>query len=881
MKTFLRFCLLVLLSFLTACPDSNPPVQPPPDPTEAEVEEPAPLTTADAAGTFAIKNTGNATLNYSITVSNNSTNPQSGNWLSVSPSSGSLAQNQTETIALTLLDGLAAGLYKAVLTVNYNGGSQSFEVVGSVEGQTQTSGSFTLSSDGFTNTLLPGATVQDIPIFISRTNFTGAIDLELFGTPEGITGFFTPNPANGNQAELTLSSNGDVKGGDYTFSVRGKNGAKTASVDINLFVVSEDDTVSDFNLSLSPASRTVQVDSSATVTVEVRRRGDFSDAVDLSVEGLPAGVTASFDPDPADDSSTLVLEVAEDAAPNAYTLTVKGTADGKTRQADLALTIKGAAASQDAEITGKVRTDNDGIDIRLSSLASSGTEPMLSLEARPLYVAGEILVRYHETATLSVQGVSLEDQTILITQDLERSFALVQKEAHLPVATTLFSFSKDRDVLALASRLAQDPRVKYAEPNYYLYTTKLPNDTLLEDQWGVAAAGLPVAWDEETGSSNEVVVAVIDSGFDLDHPDLAPRLLPGKDFCSSSPGGTCQGIDNNPSNGQVSNNHGTHVAGIVGAAGNNSKGIAGTAYGSKIGIVPIKVFSESGGGATSASFINGIRWAAGLSVSGTGGNDNPADIINMSLGGTFSSDILQEELDNARNAGALLVAATGNANSSSILSPAAAEDVIGVGAINRDFRRSCFSNFSQNLANGPGRVDIVAPGGGKKVASQDCFSAGNLYGIMSTIPNDDYGEEAGTSMATPMVAGVAALIKSKNPNLSVDQLEQRLLAATYYDASYMNANEYGNGVLRAEFAFGLPGPGDSVTVTASGSGDSAVDVVELNLFGESDSFSLSGLKAGTYTVEAAALGDSKTLEATKTVTLSSGESETTSLTLKP
>ena len=448
-----------------------------------------------------------------------------------------------------------------------------------------------------------------------------------------------------------------------------------------------------------------------------------------------------------------------------------------------------------------------------------------------------------------------------------------------------------QDVLKLAAELNADPRVSYAEPVYYLYTTGVPNDTLLEKQWPLASAGLPVAWSAETGAGADVVVAVIDSGFDTNHPDLRRRFLPGIDFCAQVVSNTCSdATDTDPGNGNSGNRHGTHVAGILGASANNGQGIAGVAYGSGVKLLPIKIFSDEGGGATSVTFINGIRWAAGLDVKVDGKtlkNPNPADIINMSLGGFFDSKTVQGAINEARAAGSLLIAASGNNGVNQIMSPAAAEGVIAVGSINPNFRRSCFSNYGTGAQFGPGKLDLVTAGGeGSALPRPAAISdvprpqcRPDIIGVTSTFPNNSYGLEAGTSMAAPLAAGVAALILAQQPELSVEELENKLLKSTYFDNSYMTESEYGKGVLRAENALGLPGPGAKVTVSAEGDSDSALDTVILDLFGSSTSYTLDNLTAGAYKVEAKTGGSGTVLKANANVSLDANDAKRLDLAL--
>ena len=358
-------------------------------------------------------------------------------------------------------------------------------------------------------------------------------------------------------------------------------------------------------------------------------------------------------------------------------------------------------------------------------------------------------------------------------------------DAYRPALVTISG-----DVLQMAKHLASDPRVEYAEPNYYLQTLATPNDPLIAEQWNLNSFGLPQAWDIEEGNSRNVVVAVIDSGFDMDHEDLVAKMLPGCDFNNKD-------NDLNPFPGNTDKiNHGTHVAGIVGAIGNNSLGVSGVAYGNKIKILPIKVFDDQGITGTLENLNNAILWASGIELEGTAKNSYKADVINMSLGIAIKDnkaiESLSDAIQQARNNGVVLFAASGNGSKNNLLlHPAANPQVIAIGSVDEDRERSSFSNY-----NSSGRsVDLMSPGG-TPTSSASCL------GILSTIPGNQYGCLGGTSMASPFAAGVAALMLSKTPDLTPEQIKNRLVASALFDSTFMNKQEYGAGVICADKALG-------------------------------------------------------------------------------
>lgn len=323
------------------------------------------------------------------------------------------------------------------------------------------------------------------------------------------------------------------------------------------------------------------------------------------------------------------------------------------------------------------------------------------------------------------------------------------------------------------AELQADPAVAFAERDPLIQTAApatgwRPNDPLLDSEWGLARIGVAEAWDVTRGDSS-LIVAVLDTGIDTNHPDLQGQFVGGWDFV---------GKDSVP---QDDNGHGTHVSGLVAAAADNGRGISGVAPGARV--MPIKVVTATGIG-SHLQIAQGIEYAV----------HNGARILNLSLGGSEPSETLRRAVAYAWDSGALVVAAAGNENSSAPVYPAAWPNVIGVGATNVDDTRAPFSNFG-------GYVAISAPG----------------VAILSTTMGGSYEAWPGTSMATPLVSGVAALLWSRYPNLTNAEVRALLLETTDhigsagYDGSGWNA-EYGHGLVNAARAVGLtiatptPGP---------------------------------------------------------------------------
>ena len=398
-----------------------------------------------------------------------------------------------------------------------------------------------------------------------------------------------------------------------------------------------------------------------------------------------------------------------------------------------------------------------------------------------LYTPNQLLVRYKEVSGLTALQALIEV--------LEAKYNYRTLSSGQPLGPDLIEF--EDDVETMATLLNSDLNIVYAEPNKYADLLALtPNDPLYRSQWNMEDFGLPQAWDRETGDAAggrpPVVVAILDSAVQTDHEDLASKTLPGCDFHDD---------DADPSSPLANNVHGTHVAGIALGTGNNNLGIAGVAFGNRVELVPVKVFNNAGTTGSLLDLANAIRWSAGLQVVGYTPNPNPARILNMSLGALNTSVALNEAVADAVTAGVLVFAASGNDGFNNALrTPANAPDAIAVGSVNSNFLRSSFSNHD---ITGGKSVDIMGPGGTSISNVLDCSDRT----IISTFPMDNYGCLAGTSMATPFVAGVAALVWYQNPNFSALQVKNRLLNSTFFDNSW-DSDEYGSGVICADEALG-------------------------------------------------------------------------------
>ncbi|MCE3015072.1 MAG: S8 family serine peptidase [Pirellula sp.] len=308
------------------------------------------------------------------------------------------------------------------------------------------------------------------------------------------------------------------------------------------------------------------------------------------------------------------------------------------------------------------------------------------------------------------------------------------------------------------------PNVAIVTPDFELTTQSIPNDPQFGSLWGLINYGaqgglanadinIEPAW--ALGTATNVVTAVIDTGVDYTHPDLAANIWSNTDEVAGN------GIDDdgngyiddirgwdfvsNDSDPMDDNGHGTHVAGTIGAVGDNGIGVTGVAW--KASIMPLKFLDQSGSGSLSNA-IKAIQYA----------RVNGAKIINASWGGGGFSSALQSAISQFITSGGLFVAAAGNEATNNDVTPsypANYQGVISVGASTRTDTRASFSNFGTS-------VDVFAPG----------------QSILSTLPGNRYGSLSGTSMATPQVAGALALLWGQNPTLTATTISQALINNT-------------------------------------------------------------------------------------------------------
>lgn len=326
--------------------------------------------------------------------------------------------------------------------------------------------------------------------------------------------------------------------------------------------------------------------------------------------------------------------------------------------------------------------------------------------------------------------------------------------------------------------------VRFSEPNRYRRMSAEPDDTHYGLQWHYDMINLPAAWDISTGDAS-IIVAVIDTGRVL-APDLSTRLIDGYDVVLDlSFAGDGDGHDPDPTDlGVQTSYHGTHVAGTIGAETNNSFGVAGVTWATRI--MPIRALGNYGFG-TDFDVATGILYAAGQPNATGTIPPEACHIINMSLGGAGSSQTMADAIATARAVGVTVIAAAGNANSAELQYPASYPGVISVSAVDAVRNRAPYSSFGTE-------VDIAAPGGNTNV---DTHGDGYPDGVLSTVNGSSYAFYNGTSMACPHVAGVAALILAVNPALTPDQVEA-VLTSTAQDLGATGRDDsFGHGLVDA------------------------------------------------------------------------------------
>ena len=385
---------------------------------------------------------------------------------------------------------------------------------------------------------------------------------------------------------------------------------------------------------------------------------------------------------------------------------------------------------------------------------------------RARYVPGEVLVRYRtESQARNRQGSGrvTTRQGLDIPMQVERLAA-----SNLIEGLRLARVPADQTLRAVAA-LKTQPDVLYAEPNYLYKAARLPNDPFFNDT-GMSKINAQVAWDTQTGSRS-IVVAVLDQGIDISHEDLAaniwtnpaPGSIPG--FTNDLHGYNFLDDNGNVFSGNPVEDHASHVAGTIGAVGDNGKGVMGVNW--AVSLMSLKfldtdTFGEAKNALDACTYAKAMR---DLWISSGGAQGANIRVINASFGGGPYSHLFEDAVNKLNDSGILFVAAAGNLDSG--VSPA---------TLNNDLIPQYPANF-----NGPNVISVAATFGADELTSFSHFGALTVdlgapgLSILSTTPENTYTKFSGTSMAAPHVSGSAALLWAQNPNLTVQQVKNLLL----------------------------------------------------------------------------------------------------------
>lgn len=314
---------------------------------------------------------------------------------------------------------------------------------------------------------------------------------------------------------------------------------------------------------------------------------------------------------------------------------------------------------------------------------------------------------------------------------------------------------------------SRDPDIQIAGPNYKVWMMADINDPMQKEQYTLDKVQARQAWDITQGDPN-MVIAIVDTGIDLTHPDLKDKLLPGFSALKD------KDDSHNQTKGGDDNGHGTHCAGIAAGIGNNGVGIAGISLKNKI--LPVRVLGGAGSGSM-FSIAKGIEWAA----------NNGAKVISMSLGGPSSvmNVVVERSVKKAIQKDVVLVGAMGNSGKEEPMVPACINGVIAVGATDDKDVKASFSTFGDHMTVSAPGVQILSSFPTYEVALSQ-------YGFPK-----DYAKLSGTSMATPAVSGVVGLIRSKFPNFNREQVKAQLVKSVDDLGKPGHDNLYGAGRVNA------------------------------------------------------------------------------------
>ncbi len=413
------------------------------------------------------------------------------------------------------------------------------------------------------------------------------------------------------------------------------------------------------------------------------------------------------------------------------------------------------------------------------------------------YIPGEFIVKFTNDATIKSPNIIMLNEKYQVTF-IEKIFR--RAENTILDNIYLLHVQENSDILSIIKDYLSNPNVEYAEPNGVVYPGIIPNDEYFDYQWALHNTGqnfmpppsppmngtpdcdidAPETWNIEIGSP-DVVIAIVDSGINYTHPDLADKIWVNED---EIPGNSIDDDDNgyiddvrgwdfhyNDSDPMDGHGHGTICAGVPGMETNNSVGGAGVCWDCQI--MPIQIASETWQSLWT-NIANGIKYAA----------DNAADIISMSFGTTQVPNILKDAVDYAYDKGVFLCACAHNYNTSDEFYPAAYENVTAVAATNQHDERCDEDDWGPGSGSNYGEwVDVAAPG---NLIFTTCLDKNYNY----------YKAYSGTSLSTPMVAGLAALLLSVNPAFTPDEIKSFICDEDNVDP-YISKYYIGTGRINA------------------------------------------------------------------------------------
>lgn len=395
------------------------------------------------------------------------------------------------------------------------------------------------------------------------------------------------------------------------------------------------------------------------------------------------------------------------------------------------------------------------------------------------------------------------------------SRGMSQKKAHGLTQTYVLSLPTEANIDEVIKRYQADPNVEYAEPNYIYKAILVPNDPFYSNQYALPKISAPQAWDIQTGSAS-IVIAVIDTGIDTAHPDLAANIWmnPGEvaaNGIDDDGNGYIDDIrgwnfDSNNANSKDDHGHGTHCAGIAGARGNNNLGIAGVSWNCRLMVVKgLDVF----GSGSLENLANCIIYAT----------DMGAKVLSNSWGGGGPSITMENAINYATSQGVLVVFAAGNDNLEIPAYPAYYSNAVAVASTNNLDYKSGFSNYGI-------WVDVSAPG-------SSIYSTLPTYAV--TLSGTHYGYLSGTSMACPAVAGLAGLLFSQNSSLTNTEV-RALIEEGVNNIDALNptyTGKLGTGRINAYNSFNLSASSSTISGTIRSDDDAPLDNVMVSLISAS------------------------------------------------